>query len=388
MLTILHVVGVISHHQLPLAHELVKLVGIENFRLVAMDPPSYERDKLGWNTRIKESWILRPNDVEKDNKEFEFWWQHADVVICDQRLFKLMKERINYGKLTFYMSERWWKPPIGMLRLLHPSFLIMTLNFLKLSSSPYFYYLPIGTYAARDISRIVNLHNRMFQWGYFTASQNVLSISERNKSELKVLWVGRMLEWKRVDTLIHAFSLMYKECSNATLTLVGDGDQREKLELLAKKLIPTESYKFISSIPAEEVINLMRQHHVYVLSSNEYEGWGAVVNEAISSGCSVIASDGAGSAKTMIEHGYNGLLFKAGDYRVLSEYLSLIAHNESFRRRLIKNAWFSFTQNWLPEIAAKRFLHVSEAIIFNKKIPKFNKGVMAPLKGFDKAYVD
>jgi glycosyltransferase involved in cell wall biosynthesis len=354
---ILHVTNIISHHQLPLARQLASLVGVENFRFATTETPNIEREKLGWNSLVNESWLLRVGEREEDRKEFEQWWDEADVVLCGERRFKRMQDRLDKGKLTFYMSERWWKPPIDIARVLHPRFALMTLQFLKLASSPLFHYLPMGSIAADDIRRITKFQGRMWQWGYFTEQLNAPLICERQGDELKVLWAGRMLAWKRVDTLIHAFSL----------------------EKLAEELLFAGSYQFLPSVSAPRVLELMQQHHVYVLPSNRYEGWGAVINEAMSVGCTVVASDGAGAAKTMIEHQHNGLLFQSGDWQTLSDHLILLAQNDTIRQQLARQGQRTITNYWSPTVAAERFLTVSEAIMSKRSVPTFDNGPMVLL---------
>ncbi len=376
---ILHVTNIISHHQLPLARQLASLVGSENFRFAVTKPPDDEREKLGWNNQVNESWILRAGEEEEDRKELENWWNEADVVLCGERHFKQMQDRLNKGKLVFYMSERWWKPPIGIARLLHPKFALMTLQFLKLTSSSLFHYLPIGIFAEKDINYIANFHGGIWQWGYFTEQVNSPQLCARQDNDLKIMWAGRMLTWKCVDTLIRAFSRLQQEYSNATLTLIGDGFDRIRLEKLANKLLIVGSYQFSSPVSAPQVLELMQQHHIYVLPSNQHEGWGAVINEALSVGCAIVASDGSGAAKTMIEHQVNGLLFQSGDWRTLSDHLILLAYNENMRQQLINQGWRTITQQWSPAIAAERFLSISAALLSKHNIQKFDSGPMVLL---------
>jgi glycosyltransferase involved in cell wall biosynthesis len=376
---ILHVTNIISPHQIPLARQIVKLVGVENYRFVATEPPIAERVKMGWNAGEFETWILRAGENERDSLQFEKWWDKADVVICGERLFRRMNDRLSAGKLTFSMSERWWKPPIGMARLLHPRFALMASDFIKIAKSPSLHYLPMGLFAADDMKRIAGFSNRMWNWGYFTDLPNSISLCERDRSGIRILWAGRMLGWKRIDTLIRAFSRLQIEFKNATLTLVGDGPEQKSLEKLARKMLHEGSYLFSPSVPAPQVLELMKQHHIYVLPSNGSEGWGAVVNEAMSVGCTVIASNAGGAARTMIEHGVNGLLFKSGDWRTLAEYLRLLYNDEGMRHHLAEEGRRSITQCWSPAIAAERFLAVSEAILVKRPTPSFDSGPMARL---------
>src|SRR5690606_9257701 len=134
---------------------------------------------------------------------------------------------------------------------------------------------------------------------------------EANSKTVSILWVGRMLKWKRVDLLIRALARLKNEGKDFKLTLVGDGPERERLQKLADKLLGHEYYTIQNFIPSSEVPALMAQHDIYVLPSNAYEGWGAVVNEAMSVGCALVASDKTGAGASLIEHGVNGMLFES-----------------------------------------------------------------------------
>ncbi|TLU81966.1 MAG: glycosyltransferase family 4 protein [Chlorobium sp.] len=375
---VLYVTNIISPHQIPLARQIVELVGVDNFLFVATELPKEERVKLGWNADENETWILRARENDAYCSQFEQWWDEADVVICGDRRFSRMNDRLEKGKLTFYMSERWWKPPIGMMRQLHPRFALMKANFMKIAKSPHFHYLPMGLYAAADMKHIADFYGKMWQWGYFTELPNQLPTIDREDPSLHVLWAGRMLAWKRVKVLIRAFSQLQHECRVATLTLVGFGPERIRLEKLAKKCLVDGTYRFLPQVPAHQVIELMKQHHIYVLPSNGYEGWGAVINEAMSAGCAVIASKEGGAAKSMIVHGKNGLLFNAGDWRSLAACLELLSRNETMRRQLAEEGQRTINECWSPAIAAERFVTVCASLLAGYPVPTFVNGPMAP----------
>lgn len=377
---ILQVTNLISHHQLPLAHQLASIVGVENFRFAAISPPDPERIQLGWNTESTESWILRAGEREEDRLQFESWWDKADVVICGERFFKKMQDRLNHSQLCFYMSERWWKPPIGVARLLHPGFLKTAINFRKISESRFFHYLAIGPYAEKDIQELTDMKDRLWRWGYFTdvPKQTKNDINCGNaKGSFRIIWAGRMLNWKRLDTLIKSLSELQRRKVEFNLTLIGDGPERIRLQKLSEKLLNPSSYHFHDTIPASQVNNIMSQHNVYVLPSNNYEGWGAVINEAMSSGCTVVASYGAGAAAAMIDDGINGLLFKPGDWRKLSSQLIRLADDDSLRQRLAKEALHTVQDIWSPKVVAERFHSVCEALLSKHDVPIYTKGPLS-----------
>jgi glycosyltransferase involved in cell wall biosynthesis len=376
---ILHVTNLISPHQLPLARQLAAVVGEGNFRFVATMPMTIEMGRRGWRNDKIESWILRPAENETERLEFEESLNEADVVIAGYRHVDWFSDRLRRGKLTYYMSERWWKPPVGMARLLDPRFALMAASFRKAAKSPDFHYLPMGGYSATDILKIAPFKDRIWNWGYFTDVKDSLPICRDSVGQFRILWAGRMLAWKRVDTLVMAFALFLRYNQNSRLTLIGDGPCREKLVQLARKLDITGNVDFLSSMITAEVRDQMRSAHVYVLPSNGYEGWGAVLNEAMTERCTIVASDAGGAAKSMIRHGENGLVFSPGDYKRLSYLLCQLSGDKSLCSRLAEAGRRTIMEEWSPAIAAERFVAVSEAILAKRSTPSFASGPMARL---------
>ena len=188
-----------------------------------------------------------------------------------------------------------------------------------------------------------------------------------------------MLWWKRVDTLVRAFALLRQHIPDVHLALIGDGPCRDKVEQMVRELGVADDVDFHSYMPVTRVRQHMRKAHVYVLASNGYEGWGAVLNEAMSEGCAVVASEAAGAAKTMIRHGENGLLFTAGDSQTLSEHLCRLGRDESTRCKIARAGQRTISECWSPSIAARRLLIASERLLAGRPVPAFDSGPMAPV---------
>jgi len=332
---------------------------------------------LGWSQNETATWLLRAGEQAKDSTELREWWDQADVVLCSERSLDLFSARLNSGKLTFYMSERWWKPPIGRARLLHPPFLKMALTFRHLAASPLFHFLAIGANAARDIRFLTPFPNRLWRWGYFTPEPVTEPLAARGGQGFSVLWAGRMLRWKRVDTLLRAFALLAEHAESAHLTLIGYGPLEPRLRALADRLNLRGRVTFLPSCAAADVRRWMRASEVFVLPSSSYEGWGAVVNEAMAEGCVVVASSVAGSAMSVIRDGQNGLLFNPGDYRQLAGILSQLYVKAQRRKDIAAAGQRTILDEWSPGIAAARFLRVSEALLAGAPTPLYAAGPMA-----------
>ena len=108
-----------------------------------------------------------------------------------------------------------------------------------------------------------------------------------------------------------------------TLDIYGTGPEENRLKKMAAEY--GDAIKFHPPVPITEVRRLMREHDVYVLGSNGYEGWGAVVSEALEEGMKVIGTYEAGSSATMLPE---SCLFHAGDWRRLSRLLAQCAEEK------------------------------------------------------------
>lgn len=114
-----------------------------------------------------------------------------------------------------------------------------------------------------------------------------------------IIFVGRLIELKRLPLLMRAFSAVRKD---EELVIIGDGECREALENQS----PSHC-TFVGSKSGDELFAWYNIADILVLPSR-IEAFGAVVSEALTSGCPSIVSDAAGST-CMIREGENGSVF-------------------------------------------------------------------------------
>ena len=95
--------NIVSPHQLPLAEEIVKLVGADNYRYAYTEAFHEERAKMGWGDGHAPVWCRLANECRD-------FLETADLVYSELRDFDLFKTRLANGRKTFYVSERWLKP--------------------------------------------------------------------------------------------------------------------------------------------------------------------------------------------------------------------------------------------------------------------------------------
>lgn len=345
----------ISPHQLPFMRLIANALSSGECRYIYPEVLENGRKELGW-TEEQEKWLVYEKDSPEECRDL---LENCDVLISGIRDFDLFEKRVQKGLITIYSSERWLKPILfkdfeipGILKLLHPGYLKMALRFRRLlkDADNTFYYYPISMNAARDAALICSgcsdiefdrkpggcvipnsdktWKKKLRLWGYFVescnsdrkiqAEQRVLQRAEliEGKRPLRILWVGRMLALKNVDRIIEAFRLAVIKAGagKMTLTLVGDGPEKEKLVEMSNSL-PVEFKPFV---PINEVRQVMQEHDLYIFASNSFDGWGAVVSEAIEEGMMVLASRESGAGATVLP---DDCVFDCEDVKGLSELI-------------------------------------------------------------------
>ena len=89
------------------------------------------------------------------------------------------------------------------------------------------------------------------------------------------------------------------------------------------------------------------------------------MNEAMNSGCAVVASGEAGAVPFLIENGKNGLIYYKGSYEEFAGLVKGLVSDRERMEALGKAAYDTITGMWNAEHAAEGPL--SEAVILSPK---------------------
>lgn len=140
-----------------------------------------------------------------------------------------------------------------------------------------------------------------------------------------ILFASKLQARKQADHLLRAYRELL--CATATapppsLLLVGEGEERTRLEALAQELALPRVH-FAGFRNQTELPRFFALADVFVLPSR-HEPWGLIVNEAMASGCPVIVSSDAGCHPDLITHGVEGFVYPQGDIPALAAALHAI----------------------------------------------------------------
>lgn len=161
-------------------------------------------------------------------------------------------------------------------------------------------------------------------------------------SERRLLHIGRLVKWKRVDLLIEAFAQTLTQYPDAELVIVGNGPELDNLKKQAASLgLPLRSkeengvdgrgcVRFIGAVyDPKELGAYMNEATVYVLA-----GMGGLsINDAMTYALPVVCSVCDSTERDLVTDGRNGLFFRDGDADSLTEkILQLLASPQECRR--------------------------------------------------------
>lgn len=150
------------------------------------------------------------------------------------------------------------------------------------------------------------------------------------------VFIGRLTEKKGCDDLLDAFALFLKHYPEETLTVVGDGLDRQALAQQAQSLHITENVRFVGSVESFQVAEYLNSAKFSIVpskiaSSGDQEGLGLVVVESLSCGCITLVSDLPAIRDV---HNCGELQFEAGAPKSLLKTMLYAYENEDRALRL------------------------------------------------------
>ena len=138
--------------------------------------------------------------------------------------------------------------------------------------------------------------------------------------------IALLRQEKRLDILINAFAKLIEKTPDAVLTIVGDGPEKDNLELLSRKLMISKHINFTGYQKKPSVAEMLRHHHVLVLSS-EVETFGVALVEAMTAGLPVIATRCGGPESIVSLE--TGMLVKRNDSFKLAKAMQKMIYRYS-----------------------------------------------------------
>ena len=147
----------------------------------------------------------------------------------------------------------------------------------------------------------------------------------------RLIHIGRLVPWKRVDILIRSFARIRKKFPGSELVIVGEGPEGPRLRALAERLGMGGAVRFVGGVYHPAALGR------YLLSANVYvlAGMGGLsINDAMCFGLPVICSVCDGTEKRLVIEGYNGLYFEKGNEKDLADKIIHLFNNPQMIKKM------------------------------------------------------
>jgi len=178
-------------------------------------------------------------------------------------------------------------------------------------------------------------------------------VSVRRAAAPTFLYVGRLKRYKGVEYALRAVAAARARGLDVRLDIAGKGDDRPRLETLARELGAGDSVRFLGFVDDEEKRRLLRQSWAVVFPSPK-EGWGITNVEAAACGTPAVASDSPGLRES-VRDGETGYLVPHGDVAALTDRLITLAQDPG-RVEMLGAAGRRFAESLTWDRAARETL--------------------------------
>ena len=390
MLSVTFVSNYINHHQLPFCRAMDNSPEV-TFHFIQTMPMEQKRIEMGWGVDPKEySFVELYYEKEEECKKLIL---ESDVTILgwsEGLIADVEEKRLSSGKLSFRMSERIYRE--GQWKFLSPRGLMSKYHeHIRFRKYPVFL-LCTGAYVASDFSLIHSYPDKKLKWGYFPgASRNAVTKDsgkdlsqgtgeEKNSSgsgKIKLCWAGRLIELKHPEFAIEAAHVLKTKGYDFSLEIIGDGPLRESLDKLVADYGLFDEVRLLGNLKPSAVLDKMDEADVFLFTSNYLEGWGAVVNEAMQSGCAVVASYEAGAVPFLIEDGVNGICYKNGDAGEFISKVTYLFENSDLIPKIGERGRRTIADKWNAQNAAAEFVRFCREYLENGAVVPAENGPMS-----------
>lgn len=370
-----------NHHQAPFSEAMNRLTD-GHYCFVATEAMSEERINMGWGGEELPNYVIKLYESVENQNYAKRKIKDADVVIfglSGWKNFKLIKERLSQGKLTFRYSERIYKESLKCYR-----FPIQAVK-LWLVGGRYdsMHMLCASAYAAQDYARTNSYLGKTFKWGYFpTVKQyDVYKLMQEKSSaslmhpQVSILWAGRLIGWKHPDASIELAASLKKKGYSFKMSIIGNGEMETQLREMIRDKGVEDCVEMLGAMSPDDVRGHMEKADIYLFTSDFNEGWGAVLNESMNSGCAVVASHAIGSVPFLIKNGENGLIYENGNQTDFEKQVQRLLDDADYRGNLGINAYQTVASMWNADVAAERLIKLCEELLLgNDATSLFSEG--------------
>lgn len=349
----------LNHHQYELCIELSKRV--KKFNFIATEEIPLQTKKFGYHDMNENTDFVICSYKNKESLNYSLELiQESEIVIFGSCPNYMIDLRMKKNRISFLYTERFFKKSI-LRRFYPPTYKKVSNRVLRYKDDNMFV-LCASAYASHDLLICGFPKKKCFKWGYFPEfiPNDIKKRTIKKECKVRILWVGRFLNWKNPRDAIKLAKLLKKNNYDFVLDFIGAGPEEKILKEMVIKNKLDDNIRFLGSMHPENVRKHMLESDIFLFTSGKYEGWGAVLNEAMNSMCAVVASNKAGSVPYLIKDGINGYSYKCGKISELYLKTKLLIENKQTRLLFGERAYKTIQNVWNCKYAVDNLMYLIE----------------------------
>ncbi|WP_195407810.1 glycosyltransferase family 4 protein [Bacteroides congonensis] len=242
------------------------------------------------------------------------------------------------GFIMLFILNLWYRKPIGIdsdTQYREPTNLVIRwIKHIYLNvvfGNKNIYGLAGGNYAHKDLFRKFGMKEdrvRLMPMMVDNVHFDNPDFRKKKMVPLRFVYVGRLIECKNIEFMIHAFLKYRAECMESELHIVGRGLLEDELK---SRYAVCDGVCFDGPKYGDELLDVYRKNHVLILPST-YEPWGLVVNEAMSAGMPVLVSNEVGAHYDLVDGNDTGFVFDAYNEQSLVDVMKQISNIDTYKK--------------------------------------------------------
>lgn len=357
----------LTHHQVPFCIEMQKRLG-EDFKFISTVKIFEWRLKLGFKDLDSESdFVVKAYENEETYEKAKKLTLESDVVIIGSTTDDLLVERLKQDKLIFRYRARIFIFPDGFFNTVFNKEKLQLFyhRHIKFRKNKNLYLLAANAYGPNDFKFLGLYKDKIYKWGYFlkTNDYDIDELIEKKEENEKIemIWVARFIKWKHPEVILKLAKNLKKQGYNFEIKMLGTGVLEEKIRQQVKEQGLDDVINIVGQVPSDKVKDYMEKANIFLGTSDQNEGWGAVINESMNAGCSIVANRKMGSVPFLIQDGETG--FQYDSYQELENKVKQLIKDKNLRAKLGKNAYQYITQKWTSTIASNNLIELFNSII-------------------------
>ena len=364
--TCVFVSNYLNHHQIPFCNAMYRLLKGQ-FLFIQTLAMEEERIRMGWNDQPDAPYLKLYYEQPEECQEII---EQAKLVLfggCEEERY--IEKRLEQEKPVVRICERMYKTgqwkavsPRGLRKKYH--------DHTRYRRKPV-YLLCAGAYVASDYSIVRAYPGKMYRWGYFTefvpadieellTEKGYLPEGQSGGEKLPyLLWAARMIDWKHPELALLTARYLKEQGLSFHMDLIGGGELRDRMEELRKAYDLEDCVGVLGFLTPPKVREVMKRADIFLFTSDRQEGWGAVANEAMNSGCALVADHLIGAVPYLVKHEENGLVYRTGRTEELFAEVERLVTDRALCRKLGRKAYETIAATWNAENAAEKLLRLT-----------------------------